>query len=128
MESLSANQDNNNHQITDLTYLNDLADGNFDFVAEMINMFLNSVPQSVSDLSAAIDNNDWDKVKSIAHRIKPSFGFVGVKNIQEILNQMERNAMEAPDPVAQKKMVLQVSQALEKCVAELQLALDKNQA
>ncbi|RYD81545.1 MAG: Hpt domain-containing protein [Sphingobacteriales bacterium] len=127
MEASSA-QNKSTAQIIDLTYLNDLADGNFDFVEEMINLFLNSVPQSATDLNAAIDAGDWDKVKAIAHRIKPSFGFIGAKDAQDWLGQMEKNAIEAPDRSFQNKLFQQVNQTLAQCVQELQQELVRNKA
>lgn len=112
--------------IIDLQYLYDLADGSFDFVEEMIQLFLNSVPQSVEELKQAINNGEWQKVKAVAHRIKPSFGFIGAKKVQEQLGQMERNALEAPDVVFQRSLLEKVEESTKICVEELQTVLQNN--
>ncbi len=127
MEPNKLDENQSTGTITDLQYLYDLADGSFDFVKEMINLFLNSVPQSVTELQAAIDAADWHKVKTIAHRIKPSFGFIGAKNIQEQLSNMERNAIEAPDVVLQKQLLEKIAAGATICVSELQTVLDNNE-
>lgn len=116
-------RENTSANATDLTYLYDLADGSFDFVEEMINMFLNSVPKAAVELEAAISKGEWANVKAIAHRIKPSFGFIGAKKAQEYLNQMERNAIEAPDSVLLTKLYQQVSSILKQCLIELETEL-----
>jgi HPt (histidine-containing phosphotransfer) domain-containing protein len=126
MEASSNGENNSQYSIIDLQYLYDLADGSFDFVEEMIQLFLNSVPQSVEELQTAIANSEWQKVKVIAHRIKPSFGFIGAKEVQERLGQMERNAIEMPDIVFQKKMYEKVAESTKICVEELQSVLANN--
>ncbi|MGZ5281317.1 MAG: Hpt domain-containing protein [Bacteroidia bacterium] len=126
MEANSLDENNSQSNAIDLNYLYDLADGSFDFVEEMIQLFLNSVPQSVEDLQTAINNEEWQKVKTIAHRIKPSFGFIGAKNVQDRLSLMERNAIEAPDVVLQKNLLEKVVESTKICVEELQTVLQNN--
>jgi HPt (histidine-containing phosphotransfer) domain-containing protein len=126
MEVNSLEENKSQNSIIDLQYLYDLADGSFDFVEEMIQLFLNSVPQSVEELQTSISSGDWQKVKVIAHRIKPSFGFIGAKNVQDQLSQMERNAIEAPDVVLQKNLYEKVAISTKICVEELQSVLANN--
>lgn len=75
-----------------LAYLHDIADGSNEFMVEMIDIFLSQTPDYFVNLEAAIQTQDWTKVAEIAHKVRPTFSFVGVDVATETLADMERNA------------------------------------
>ena len=75
-----------------LAYLHDIADGSNEFMVEMIDIFLSQTPEYFVNLESAIQTKDWSKVAEIAHKVRPTFSFVGVDTATETLAAMERNA------------------------------------
>ena len=61
----------------DLNYLEDLALGSKDFIEDMISSFLKSTPESLKKMEEALNKEDWNRVGSIAHKLKTSFSFMG---------------------------------------------------
>ncbi len=50
---------------------------------EMIDLFLNTIPEEFESLENNIENKNWDKAYEISHRIKPSMEILQIKNATE---------------------------------------------
>ena len=68
-----------NYKHIDLNYLEDLALGSKDFLEDMISSFLKSTPESLQKMEEALNGQDWNRVGSIAHKLKTSFSFMGME-------------------------------------------------
>jgi HPt (histidine-containing phosphotransfer) domain-containing protein len=76
----------------DLSYLRDMSGDNAEFIIEMIEMFKQQTPLYIADLQKALSEKDWAKVSSCAHKIKPTFSYVGREDAKEHMQLMEHNA------------------------------------
>ena len=71
-------ENNDNKQVTNLTYLKGLSKGDKGFVKNMINVFLEENPKELSNLEESINEGDYDKIKAAAHKLKSTIPFVGL--------------------------------------------------
>lgn len=78
----------------DLSYLDEVAGGNADFIIEMIDIFLQQTPLYVEGLKTAIDQKDWRKIAEVSHKIKPTLSFIGLIAEQEEMAHIEHQARE----------------------------------
>jgi HPt (histidine-containing phosphotransfer) domain-containing protein len=76
----------------DLSYLNDIAGGNVEFVIDMIDIFLEQTPGYFEQLGTAIKQQDWKATGDVAHKIKPTLAFVGAENLRVKMQELESNA------------------------------------
>lgn len=76
----------------DLSYLNDIAGGNVEFVIDMIDIFLEQTPGYFEQLGAAIKQQDWKATGEVAHKIKPTLAFVGAEDLRVKMQELESNA------------------------------------
>jgi PAS domain S-box-containing protein len=65
----------------DFTYLLDSCQGDHVFVQEMIEIFLQEVPMAMKQMEVELDNNNWQAIAAIAHRIRTNYMMIGL-NIQ----------------------------------------------
>jgi CheY-like chemotaxis protein/HPt (histidine-containing phosphotransfer) domain-containing protein/two-component sensor histidine kinase len=65
----------------DLTYLQELSMGNTEFEREIIKQFIIQVPQELTDLYTAMQQRDKVKTKGVAHGMKSSVAYVGLKDV-----------------------------------------------
>ena len=72
-----------------LSYLKRIAEGNDAFVIEMIEMFLNKTPLALEQMNECYRKKNWEELRKIIHRIKPSFAYVGMQDIQDTLGKIE---------------------------------------
>ena len=73
----------------DLSYLKEIAEGNDEFIIEMIEMFLQRTPEALEKLNESFQKQNWEELRLIAHRIKPSYSYVGLPEIQIMLSEIE---------------------------------------
>ncbi len=72
-----------------LYYLKEIAEGNDEFIIEMIEMFLEKTPEALERMNECTKKQNWEEVKLIAHRIKPSFVYMGLSDTQKLLAEIE---------------------------------------
>lgn len=107
--------------IYSLDKINEMAEGDQDFINSVISVFLEEVPQDLEDLEKAITNNDYDNVYKLAHKIKPNVDLLGMEQSRAVALEIEtlgKNAenkeeIERKFPLL-KKDILQVISELKK--------------
>ena len=88
---------NKNNQPLDLSYLKEMSGDSNDFMIEMLDAFQKQTPIYMADLERAIAAEDWKATSEAAHKIKPTFYYVGRDDAKEHMQVMERNARELID-------------------------------
>ncbi|MEJ6982305.1 Hpt domain-containing protein [Pedobacter sp. P351] len=88
---MSHELDPNKLQI-DLTYLNDIAGGDAEFMIDMIDIFIEQTPVYTEQLIQAVGAKDWKTVGDIAHKIKPTLAFMGANKAKDQMAAIEQNA------------------------------------
>ncbi|RYE26938.1 MAG: Hpt domain-containing protein [Sphingobacteriaceae bacterium] len=88
----------------DLSFLEEIADGNKEFLIESIDMFLVQTPDIFGNISQAIVSQDWVTTASLAHKVKSNLGFFGMERIKGEIQEIEINAKAGgTDPLLQTK-------------------------
>ena len=99
--------------------LQELANGDNDFIYEMINIFLEDVPDSFKKMNEAVEGSDLQTVGRQAHKLKPSTGMIGAESATALSSQIEEIANKN-DPDQQLVSLLEtLGSALEGCYMEL---------
>jgi HPt (histidine-containing phosphotransfer) domain-containing protein len=80
---------NNNNNVTDLTYLRQVSNGDNDFIKEMIEVYMQQTPEAINNLEKHLKNKDWKMLRAVTHKMKPSFSFFGLKDLYDIADSME---------------------------------------
>ncbi len=83
---------NPNNLEIDLSYLNEIAGGDAEFMIDMIDIFIEQTPVYTDQLIDAVNAKDWKTVGDIAHKIKPTLAFMGVNKAKEQMASIEQKA------------------------------------
>jgi HPt (histidine-containing phosphotransfer) domain-containing protein len=83
---------NTNDFELDLSYLKSVASGSKEFMIDIIELFLNQIPDYFEQLDQYIKEENWHFVGELAHKIKPSLTFMGVNSAMENMAEIENNA------------------------------------
>lgn len=78
----------------DLSKLVMISRGDKKFIKKMIGLFIDQVPMGISEIKSAYTASDFSKIKSIAHRIKPSIDNMGILSIKNEIREIESLAAE----------------------------------
>jgi len=88
---------NKNNQPLDLSYLRDMSGDSADFMIEMLDAFQKQTPIYMADLEKAVEARDWKATSECAHKMKPTFYYVGREDVRDHMQEIERNARELKD-------------------------------
>lgn len=73
----------------DLKYLRNFSGGDTGFMSEMMSMFLLQVPDEATKLLDLLRNESWKELGKLAHKMKPNFLMMGLKNQQLMALEIE---------------------------------------
>ncbi|MDQ8005848.1 MAG: Hpt domain-containing protein [Pedobacter sp.] len=114
----------------DLSYLREMSGDSAEFMIEMLDTLVEQIPVYLDDLQRAVDAKEWKAASEFAHKVKPTFYYVGREDIRDYMQVIERNAKEEvdvdsiPSALAEIKTELNVIlQQVAKSKAELEAQL-----
>ena len=88
---------NKNSEPLDLSYLREMSGDSPEFIIEMIDLFKSQTPIYMSELEDAIAEKNWDKIASSAHKMKPTFTYVGREDVKDHMQDIEQGARDKSD-------------------------------
>lgn len=89
-----------------LDKLNKIANGDEDFVREMIVLFLEKAPESLQIIINSGQSKDYAKLASQAHKMKSSLQIIANQKIHEIIKEVETQANQGDE----KKVALVIKE------------------
>jgi CheY-like chemotaxis protein len=81
-----------NTPAVDLDMLNELAEGDNEYKVTIINMFLDSMPETIQKMDTNLAAKDWENMYKSAHYAKSSLSVVKVPAMYELAHGMEVKA------------------------------------
>lgn len=68
----------------DLSYLNSIADGNHEIIKELVEIFIDQLPEFTLGFSECFDKGEWAHLAALAHKAKSSVMSMGMHEIGNI--------------------------------------------
>ncbi len=75
--------------IYSLDKLNEMAEGDSDFINSVISVFLEEVPEDLAALETAIEAQDYENIYKLAHKIKPNVDLLGMDQTRATALEIE---------------------------------------
>lgn len=104
--------------IINLSYLKSISDGNNSFILELIDMFIEQVPEYQKTLQDLMDKKDWHNLARTAHKAKSAILMVGMDELSSDLKKLEENAKV-------KKKIDEYQEIITKFVRHSNIAINK---
>ena len=89
----------------DLSYLESMSMGSQEMVIEMIQIFLDQIPEFTQGFNELLENEDFNALGALAHKAKSSVSVMGMTNLAEVLKDLELKAKAGLDMVSYQKLV-----------------------
>lgn len=106
-----------------LDFLREISDGNDNFFKEFIGLFLNSAPQAISDMEQSYFDKNWDTLSKVAHKIKPSFNYIGLKDLNRCAAKIEELANNKSDTLEIQMMIDNIKTVCKVAYTELEIEI-----
>jgi len=89
----------------DLSYLEGIAEGDKDIIKELVEIFLDQMPEFTDGFDEYLKDRNWLKIAAVAHKAKSSvmsmgmdeLGNVDLKNLELVAKQMRIIELESKD-------------------------------
>jgi len=104
---------------TDLTYLTKLSNGDKAFIREMLALFIEQVPDMMARMTKYLELKDWNSLSHVAHKMKPSVMFVGLKEIEADVKKVEDYAADRVNTEDIPGMVDKIKRVCAEAIDEL---------
>jgi PAS domain S-box-containing protein len=75
----------------DLSYLRSVSNDNEDFIREMLQTFIQTMPGIIDEMRSCVIDKNWEKLSRLAHQIKPSFTLMGIHSLRADILFIEEN-------------------------------------
>ena len=103
----------------ELSMLEAIAGGDNDFVANMIRLFIDTMPVNLADLKESQLKGDWDTTGKIAHKLKSTIDSMGISSLKQEIRTLENNAKTQTDVESLPGMVDRVIGVINDCIEQL---------
>lgn len=81
------------YQNLNLDYLELMTDGDAEMKKMMLDILFEELPIELEALQQNYNNEDWNELKSISHKLKSTLSFIGNDQMTIANTQIEHNAM-----------------------------------
>jgi len=107
----------------DLSYLNQVFQGNKALVIQIVELFLQQVPEYVRMMENHLKEGNYAAIHPLAHKSKSSTSMLGLKSIESLLIEIESNCKAGKFENLSTK-IQSLSDQLKLCTAELKAYLE----
>ncbi|WP_443939593.1 Hpt domain-containing protein [Pedobacter sp. MW01-1-1] len=85
-------EENYQNQPLDLSYLIEMVGNDVPCMIEIFDTFVEQTPYYLVELKESIEQAKWEQVANLAHKIKPTYSYIGRADVKEFVQTMELNA------------------------------------
>lgn len=110
--------------IYNLDKINEMAEGDEDFINSVISVFLEEVPRDLLDLENALAQNDHQSVYQLAHKIKPNVDLLGMEQTRAVALEIETLGKNSANMAEIEKIFPILKQDIHQVVSELKKDFD----
>lgn len=106
-------QNIDNHHPLDLSYLVGMVGHHPEFMIEIFDTFIQQTPIYLAEMDDALALKNWDEVSRCAHKLKPTFSYIGRNDIKDFVEEIELKARnhdvnQIPAAIERLKIIVQI--------------------
>ena len=80
--------------VTDISVLREFTNGKKNLMINTIKTLIQEIPKDVVLMRKALNENDWERLRAVAHRTKPNFLMIAQEKIKKEIRTIEKHARE----------------------------------
>ena len=112
-------------KVTNLEYLREFSNNDITFMKDMINIFIETIPEDLRNIEEAWEKQDFLNLKATVHKMKPSYQFMGISDLREDILNLERLSKVGENKDEMKQLIRKITEYSILAIKELELEIDK---
>jgi HPt (histidine-containing phosphotransfer) domain-containing protein len=106
-------------KLYDLTMVESISGGDQSFIRKMVQLFIDTMPQNVSELQSALQQENWEMVGKQAHKMKSTIDSMGIDLLKDDIRAVESNGKNKTNLEAVPALVTKVADTIQKCISQI---------
>jgi HPt (histidine-containing phosphotransfer) domain-containing protein len=106
-------------KLYDLSMVQTIAGGDTSFVNRMVQLFIETVPPSMTDIQRETEQQNWLNVSKLAHKMKATIDSMGITRIKDVVRAIETSGKKGEEVDKIPGQVQEVIKVLEACMGQL---------
>jgi HPt (histidine-containing phosphotransfer) domain-containing protein len=106
-------------KLYDLNQLQEIAGDNHDFLTALAQIYLDTIPQTSSEMVQATKDGDWDKASKRAHKLKSTVDSLNMHLISKDVRSIEIDAKNRVNTESIKMLALKVDKIIKIVAGQL---------
>lgn len=107
-------------QLYDISKLENILEGDTDLLNSMIEIFIQLINESILNFEEAFSQNDFESIRKLAHKIKPSLDQMGVDSIMNNIKTVEKYDVSVGSKSELGSMIENITEVLKKVIIDLE--------
>ena len=107
-----------------LNKIKEMAEGDSDFIASVIGVFLEEVPEDLQALEAAVGSGDFGQIYQLSHKLKPNVDLLEMEPTRVLALEMETMGKNQEDLEGIRVRFGRLKQDIDQAVIELRRDFD----
>ncbi len=106
-------------KLYDLAMVETISGGDKAFVKKMVQLFIDTIPQTMQDMEKAAASEQWEATGKLAHKMKSTIDSMGIVSLKAEIRTLEANgkASESVDQIPGQ--VQHINEVLGKCIEQI---------
>ncbi len=114
----------NSNKLFDLTNLDEMLGGDRQAMLQMVKIFLQATPESLTELNNCFNKSDLDGVSKLAHKLKSSIDIFSIEEIKNDIRRMENLARENVNTDEIPALMNNINSILNEAIEQVRLEKD----
>lgn len=110
---------NDDNPMYDISLLKTISKNNEAFVQKMLNIFCEQTPMMISDMQTAYNNGDWEVIRLMAHKMKPSIDNLKINSIKQTIRDIENSDPNETDTTILAQNIQLLQTTVEKVIEKI---------
>jgi len=108
-----------NGKLYDLSMIETISGGDESFLKKMMQIFVDTMPQSMQEIQVELKKQDWEKVGKLAHKMKSTIDSMGIEQLKEDIRTIEQNGKKKEGLEIMPGLIDKVIAVLKQCISEV---------
>lgn len=106
-------------KLYDLSMVEMISGGDKSFITKMIQLFIDTMPQNVSELKASLQQQNWEMLGKHAHKMKSTIDSMGISSLKEDIRAIESSGKNKTNLETVPELVDKTSSIIDQCIQQL---------
>jgi CheY-like chemotaxis protein len=106
-------------KLYDLSMVEAVSGGDKTFIVKMMDLFLQTVPQTLNDLQTSAEKKDWNAVSKHAHKLKSTIDSMAITLLKQDIRTIENDAKKGSNPVQLAQLVDKVNEIMQRVMTQV---------